>query len=296
MFSAIILISALVNLTQIHKTIGSENMKKLGVILLTTFLIVSMTACGSFGNNDSSLTTTYKISDMVNSNNETGKVSEEITNTESYEENIGGDDYICNHEYYYHTIDGCFISYVDKHSPGWFDKFVDMFGRTEDCNIRFFADYFGIRKENFWSIVGSNASDFGIDYADFYNTDRWYADDYATNGFFITDDNPAPDSGSIMIRPENDTIHTDRYFTIHKSLIDFVGEERFNEFKEKYGGTEYFNVLNFIDYFNISRESFEICMEEQRKTSFNIYNVDYVYGTEEQQKMYFEKHIIEVKE
>lgn len=124
----------------------------------------------------------------------------------------------------------------------------------------------------------------------------WYIDNYSTNSNFLVDDNPAPDSGSITIRPENDTIHTDRYFTIHKSLINLVGEERFDEFKQKYGGTEYFNVLNFINYFNISRESFEICMEEQRKTSSYIYNMDYVYGTEEQQKMYFEKHIIEVKE
>ena len=270
-------------------------MEKLGVILLTTFLIVSITSCSGY-DNESFLTTTCKTSDMVNSNNETSRFLEEITSTESHEENIGGDDYICNHEYYYHTIDGCFISYVDEHAPGWSDKFIDMFGRTEDCNIRFFTDYFGIPKENFWSIVGSNASDFGIDYADFYNTDRWYADDYSINEYFLANDNPAPDLGSIMIRPEGDTIHTDRYFTIHKSLINLVGEERFNEFKEKYGGTEYFNVLNFIDYFEISCESFEVCMEEQRKTSFYIYNVDYVYGTEEQQKMYFEKHIIEVEE
>lgn len=275
--------------------IGSENMKKLGIFLLTTFLIVSMTSCGSH-NNDSSLTTTSKTNYMVNPNNETSRFSKKITSTESYEENIGGDDYICNHEYYYHTIDGCFISYVDKHSPGWSEKFIDMFGRTEDCNIRFFTDYFGIPKEDFWVIVGSHASEFSVDYEDFFNTDRWYADDYATNEYFITDDNPAPDLESIKIRPEGDTSHTDRYFTIHKSLINLVGEERFNEFKEKYGGTEYFNVLNFIDYFKISRESFEICMEDQRKASFYIYNVDYVYGTVEQQKMYFEKHIIEVKE
>ena len=37
-------------------------------------------------------------------------------------------------------------------------------------------------------------------------------------------------------------------------------------------------------------------MEMQKKSSNYIYNVDYVYGTEEQQKMYFEKHIIEVNE
>ena len=256
-------------------------------------IVLTAVVLGTRGTNNPSIepaTTNFPA------HNETSRFSEEITSTESYEENVGNDDPLCNHEYCYHAIDGCFLTYVDEHAPGWSDKFIDMFGRTEDCNIRFFTDYFGIPKEDFWVIVGSHASDFGIDYEDFFNTDRWYADDYATNEYFIADDNSAPDSGSVMIRPEGDTIHTDRYFTIHKSLIDFVGEDRFEEFKELYGGTDGFNVLNFIDYFHISRERFANIMEEQKKSSNYIYNVDYVYGTEEQQKMYFEKHIIKINE
>lgn len=267
-------------------------MKKIIIVFLSVILTVSLAACDNPDNNPL-LTTTDKADTLIN---ETSTFPEEITTAKIHEENIGGDDPLCNHEYHYHTIDGCFTEYVDKYAPGWSQKFIDMFGYTEDCNIRFFTDYFGIPKENFWAIVGSHASNLGINYEEFFSTDRWYADDYATNEYFITDDNPAPDSGSVMIRPENDTIHTDRYFTIHKSLIDLVGEERFDEFKELYGGTENFNVLNFIDYFNISYGSFSNCMEEQKKSSFYIYNVDYVFGTEEQQKMYFEKHIIEVEE
>lgn len=270
-------------------------MKKTIIVFLSVILIVSLSACNNW-NNNTLVTTTVKVDTLTNEPIETSTFSTDEKTEEFYKENIGGDEPLCNHEYHYHTIDGCFTEYVDKYAPGWSHKFIDMFGYTEDCNIRFFMDYFGIPKEKFWIIVGSHASNLGIDYEDFFNTDRWYADNYATNEYFITDDNPAPDSESVIIRPENDTIHTDRYFTIHKSLINLVGEEYFNEFKEKYGGTECFNVLYFIDYFKISRESFETCMEEQRKTSFNIYNVNYVYGTEEQQKMYFEKHIIEVKE
>ena len=267
-------------------------MKKISIFVFIMLLFVSLVACSN-QNNDEYVTTTALSSANNEKSDVLNELTEDLISTSKTVENVGGDDPECNHKYCYHTIDGCFSTYVEEHAPGWFDKFVDMFGRTEDCNIGFFTDYFGIPKEDFWTIVGSKASDFGIDYADFYNTDRWYADDYATNEYFLADDNPAPDSGSVMIRPEGDTIHTDRYFTIHKSLIDLVGEENFNEFREAYAGTADFNVLNFIDYFDISEESFTECMEEVKKTSLYIYNVNYVYGTEAEQKMYFEKHIIE---
>ena len=275
-------------------------MKKLGVILLTIFLIVSLTACVNQYNNDSVLTTVTKANDMANSNNETIRFSGEITSTDSHEENIGGNDVVsCNHIWEYHGIDSFYLNYVEERAPGWTDKFSDMFIKTEDFNLRVFADYFGISKVVLSRIVSQEIIDFKIAegvYSKADDIELWYTDNYSINRNFLVDDNPAPDSGSVMIRPENDTIHIDRYFTIHKSLIVFVGEERFEEFKELYGGTDGFNVLNFIDYFHISRERFANIMEEQRKTSSYIYNVDYVYGTEEQQKIYFEKHIIEVKE
>lgn len=266
-------------------------MKKIISLFIIVILAISFTACEKEipkeKNNSTNLKTTTKV------------ISENDKNT-FVTDNIGGDDELpCNHIWEYHGIDSYYLNYVEERAPGWTDKFSDMFIKTEDFNLRVFADYFGIPKDVLSEIISQDIIDFKIAegvYSKADDIDLWYADNYSINRIFLVDDNPAPDSGSVTIRPDDDTIHTDRYFTIHKSLIDFVGEDRFNEFKEKYGGTADFNVLNFIDYFNISCESFANCMEEQRKTSSYIYNVDYVYGTEEQQKMYFEKHIIETKE
>ena len=266
-------------------------MKRIISLFIMIVLVISFVACGK--------ETRSPKNNSISLQNITNNISTSEKNMIETD-NIGGNDVMpCNHIWEYHGIDSYYLNYVEKKAPGWTDKFSDMFIQTEDFNLRVFADYFGISKDALSKIISQEIIDFKIAegvYSKADDIDLWYIDNYSTNSNFLVDDNPAPDSGSVMIRPENDTIHTDRYFTIHKSLINLVGEEYFNEFKEKYGGTEYFNVLNFIDYFNISRESFEICMEEQRKNSSYIYNVDYVYGTEEQQKMYFEKHIIEVKE
>ena len=204
---------------------------------------------------------------------------------------IGNDTAFCSHEYNYHQIDGWLLDYVDESKE---QRFIELFGRTEDYNRRFFMDYYGIPKEDYWKIYDKESilADPDVYNIEYYNPDIWFSDDYYKNPLFVQEGKTAPEENSVIIKPEGDTIHTDRYFTICESLIDFVGEEEFNEFRDKYGGTADFNILKFIEEFGISKEDFKKCTETQLLATYGIYNTDYVYGTPEMQKEYFEKHII----
>ena len=76
-------------------------------------------------------------------------------------------------------------------------------------------------------------------------------------------------------------------------MIQYVGEDSFNEFKKQYSGTEHFNILNFIKYFDISKEEFDSIYESEDYHSICIpYKSEYLYGTSEMQAIYFEKHPI----
>ena len=213
------------------------------------------------------------------------------TVSESSEAGVGNDTPFCSHVFGYHAIDGWLLDYVDESKE---QRFIELFGRTEDCNRRFFMDYYGIPKEKYWEIYDKESilADPDVYNIEYYNPDIWFSDDYYKNPLFVQEGKTAPEENSVIIRPEGDTIHTDRYFTICESLIDFVGEEEFNEFRNKYGGTADFNILKFIDEFGISKEDFKKCTETQLLATYGIYNTDYVYGTPEMQKEYFEKHII----
>ena len=194
-------------------------MKRIISLFIMIVLAVSFAACGKETKNEKDNSTSLQ---NITNNILTSEKSTLET------DNIGGNDVMsCNHIWEYHGIDSYYINYVEERAPGWTDKFSDMFIQTEDFNLRVFADYFGISKDALSKIISQEIIDFKIAegvYSKADDIDLWYIDNYSTNSNFLVDDNPAPDSGSVMIRPENDTIHTDRYFTIHKSLINLVGE------------------------------------------------------------------------
>ena len=232
--------------------------------------------------------------DATESVERTGEYSASDSKTNGKDANgagIGNDTAFCSHEYNYHQIDGWLLDYVDESKE---QRFIELFGRTEDYNRRFFMDYYGIPKEDYWKIYDKESilADPDVYNIEYYNPDIWFSDDYYMNPLFVQEGKTAPEENSVIIKPEGDTIHTDRYFTICESLIDFVGEEEFNEFRDKYGGTADFNILKFIEEFGISKEDFKKCTETQLLATYGIYNTDYVYGTPEMQKEYFEKHII----
>ena len=266
-------------------------MKKTTVFILIFSLILALSACGKTVDNDKTRAAQSEITESE------VKSTPETSNTEqvsaSDDEGIGDDTPYCGHTNDYHTLDGNAIDYVNNLESGAADKYIDLFGETEDCNIRAFMDYFGIPKQDYWKL---HNKEFMLQYPDFYDMnvydpDRWFADDYYEDPYFIRESETAPDAGSVMIKPSADTNHTDRYYTIHGALIKFVGQEKFDEFKNKFGGTEDYNVLNFIKYFSIRKDDFSKCTDLPEE-NYGIYNTEYVYGTAEMQKEYFEKHIL----
>ncbi len=264
-------------------------MKRMISILLPFILLICLFACGK---QTEQLTNQYIETSISNSND-----VEESQDTVDSE--IGGDFEPCNHIYNYHQIDGWLLDYVDSFEPGLYHKYADLFLKTEDFNRRAFMDYFGIPKEDYWKIYNKDSilaepDAYNIEY---YNPDVWFSDDYYKDPLFIQASKIAPEENSVTIKPKDDTIHTDRYFTICESLIDYVGEKEFNEFRNKYGGTADFNILKFVDEFDISRDDFEkLTQTHFADFTFSIYNSDYVYGTPEMQKEYFEKHILNTAE
>lgn len=253
-------------------------------------------------NSDVNSNSTENNSDIVSQTEETSQetLSDKlVTNEENI--GIGGDGIsLCCHIPQYHAIEGFVFEFINKKSPGAFDKFEELFSYTEDFNTRFCFDYFGIPKEMWWEVndkelVSKHREDYEMF---FYDADLWFSDTYYKEDVILLEPGVATDADSVFIRPKGDNIHTDRYFTIHPSLINYVGKDKFEEFKNKYAGTEDFNILNFIKYFNISKETFSKLTETKEPRTeiiFYIYKTEYVYGTEEMQKQYFEKQPLDLK-
>ncbi len=189
------------------------------------------------------------------------------------------------------------------------NEYVNIFGRTEDANNIALMDYYDIPQNtyiSYWnyrreSDAKSNNYDseakkqfeqeFKIELA----FDDWFSEDVlpADNKTFINPYYKYDDPKSVVIRCADDEIHTSRYYTINGFLVQYVGEDGFNEFKNKYAGTQEFNILNFIKYFDISKEEFDAIYESEDYHSICIpYKSEYLYGTPEMQATYFEKHPI----
>ena len=75
--------------------------------------------------------------------------------------------------------------------------------------------------------------------------------------------------------------------------MQYVGAVNMIEFTEKFGGTEDFNIVKFVEYFNITREAFEDIIYEYAFNSetellFTMpYPLDCVYGDKTAQALGF---------
>ena len=164
-------------------------------------------------------------------------------------------------------------------------------------------EYFGITKEQFVYAFEKELERLGyasweehaeyelsrfndVDLAPFYEV--WFSEDYDNHELFVHPDYVKPEIDSVKIRCETDDVHMDVYYTIDRKLITYVGLREFNKFKEEFGGTEEFNIIHFIDYFDISREEYESIYPKWIKP----YSIKYLYGTAEMHEKYFCRHPI----
>ena len=90
--------------------------------------------------------------------------------------------------------------------------------------------------------------------------------------------------------PELCTIHSIDFHSFTGKMIEYVGEERFNEWLDscdgKLSGIEgclyYANISRFIKYFNIPRNVFEELYYGTMDFYFSDYNVGILYGSDEE--------------
>ena len=103
-----------------------------------------------------------------------------------------------------------------------------------------------------------------------YHYKIWFEDDWRDNELFISSFYEKPKTETVCIRPEGDNIHSDAYFTIDHRLIDFVGKEKFGEFRDKYAGTQDFNILKFVDEFGITLQTYRKILKDTIPTEENV--------------------------
>ncbi|MBQ9544316.1 MAG: hypothetical protein IJV00_04240 [Clostridia bacterium] len=178
------------------------------------------------------------------------------------------------------------------------DEYINVFWYSEDRNYGALCDYFGISSESFGRAVrlwkereqklGLTEEVFENEYPELFFWEKWFGD-FKNDPAFLS--GAEPDTVSVTLRCESDALHTDRYYTIDRRLIEYVGTRSFGQFKDKYAGTEQFNILNFIDTFEITKEEYVSLFE--RTSRFREewvsypYSPEYLFGDAEKQALYF---------
>lgn len=273
-------------------------MKRILTLIIVVILAFSLTACSQNSDSDSSYAT---------SSSQTEESTSSVVETNIQDdEQIGGDAIDPKHVEEFHTITKELIDLVGTEKV---EVFSDLFISTEDFNPRFFCDYFGISKEKYIETIENSKSEFlnkkimdANEINDLFNVRQnyhaWFSEDYLSHSDFLRDNYVQQKTKSVTIRDPEDKIHTDRYFTISHQLIDYVGQDKFEEFKSKFAGTKDFNVINFVNYFDISKEKFIEIIDYKPLTEGTIplckeYNPNYVYGTPEMIEAYFTYHPID---
>ncbi len=80
--------------------------------------------------------------------------------------------------------------------------------------------------------------------------------------------------------------YTRYYYIIDRLLIQYVGEDEFNQWLDKTDDAQQ-NILKFIEDFEITREIYDEIFENEE---YKAHNPDYLFGTPEMQDEYFKVH------
>lgn len=174
-----------------------------------------------------------------------------------------------------------------------FLRYTDVvFSKSFDFNQRSLCRYFGITEEQYKEAMSVRAN-----YEMYGDAGQYIAYKFPIGVFGTYDDfieifvreEYRADYRTEECIPGDDCVHTFTYHTITDELIDYVGETEYAGFREKYYGTEEFNVLQFIEYFDISEEEMEKILA-QSEDRLPAYKTEYLYGDEEMQREYFFIH------
>lgn len=76
-------------------------------------------------------------------------------------------------------------------------------------------------------------------------------------------------------KDENEAEPTKNFFVIHGALIRYVGVEKYHGYLKRVLGSKYDNVVNFIRFFKIDKNTFEKILTEAEDLDF--YNISELY-------------------
>jgi hypothetical protein len=190
------------------------------------------------------------------------------------------------------TIPGFFSDYIGSE---FYSDYIPKFGVCGDANIAALAEYYDISKEEYiefchaylekWGKAPYGEKPNGLEIY-MLNWDAWFSEEYWNHPDFIFSDYDSEkyDCYYTSVPDRND--YTRRYYRIDYALIQYVGEEQFNKWLAEKEDIDQ-NILDFIEYFNITREQYDSLYKDY----FPIpYNPDYLFGTAEMQDEYFKVH------
>ncbi len=216
------------------------------------------------------------------------------------------------HRAYYFTIDGLLLEYIDGKAGSsiFADEYLKLFNGTTAINMPALCEYYGITKEEYVAHCNKFIEEFGkskegeipiylmfrlyaFRYDAIFSEEYWNHSDYLLNAYVI----PEIDDHYTSLEDRNG--YTKRYYIIDRRLIEYVGVDEFEDWLDAVSDTEQ-NIIEFIDHFGITREIYEDiyrkdCWQEATEHTvarwrFLPYNPDYLFGTPEEQEIYFTVH------
>lgn len=175
-------------------------------------------------------------------------------------------------------------------SESEFNMYTDeIFAGSFDFNQRSFCRYFGITQEQYEEAISILSNYYYYGDAGQYIVEKYPVGVFGTYedfiGTFVREEYRC-DYKTEECMPSGDCVHTYTYHTISNELIEYVGDIGYATFKEKYYGTEDFNILNFIEYFEIAKSDMETVLSKS-SDELPAYNINYLYGNDAMQLQYF---------
>ena len=195
----------------------------------------------------------------------------------------------------YHFVDSYF-------STAEREKYLAMFDRTEYMAVGHVLEYFNIPWEDYIGFYTDyeyrrimslgEYEHYGTPvYAKFYPIfaeDVWYNNEFWNDERFIPYGYRYADLDDHYTHIEDRNGYTRYYYIIDRLLINYVGQDAFNQWLANTDDKEQ-NILKFIDDFDITLEIYNEIFKNQENKA---HNTDYLFGTPEMQKEYFTVHPI----
>ncbi len=195
----------------------------------------------------------------------------------------------------YHFVDAYFSDEEE-------DKYFAMFNGTEYLAGGHILEYYDIPWEDYIGFyTGSEYrrimalgeyEEFAAGttpYANAYPTfckEVWYDSEFWNDEQFVPYEYKYAHLKDHYTHIEDRNGYTRYYYIIDRLLIQYVGEDEFNQWLDKTDDAEQ-NILTFIEDFEITREIYDDIFKDEK---MKAHNPDYLFGTAEMQDEYFKVH------